>query len=186
MTSETLIKSLSDLISVSLEKWIASHHLSLHSAPLTSALRAPPSKGRRDRYTQNAPHSRPFLWKGLSSVARDGVGSPPYVGNAFPPVLLLFPPLSLPHRGRLTIREYRHLKCGEAATFIPHFSLKPSKNADRKSRSAFFFFLFLLLSISRQYSAHRQRILFPVLRTSWRVRSGDQKRCHSLWLPGLL
>ena len=185
MTREILIKSLSDLISVSLEKWIASHHLSLRSAPLTSALRAPPSKGRRDRYTQNAPHSRPFLWKGLPGVARRG-WLPPYFGNAFSPISLLFPPLSLPHRGRLTIREYRHLKCGEAATFIPHFSLKPSKNADRKSRSAFFFFLFLLLSISRQCSAHRQRILFPVLRTSWRVRSGDQKQCHSLWLPGLL
>ena len=84
MTRETRIQSLSDLISVSLEKWIASHHLSLRSAPLTSALRAPPSKGRRDRYTQNAPHSRPFLWKGLPGVARRG-WLPPYVGNAFPP-----------------------------------------------------------------------------------------------------
>ena len=61
------------------------HHLSF--IPLcapTSALRAPPSKGRRDRYTQNAPHSSPFLWKGLSSEARRG-WLPPYVGNAFPP-----------------------------------------------------------------------------------------------------
>ena len=29
-------------------------------------------KGRKDRYTQNAPHSRPFLWKGLPGVARRG------------------------------------------------------------------------------------------------------------------
>ena len=49
------------------------HHLSfMPPAPPTSALRAPPSKGRRDRYTRNAPHSRPFLWKGLSSEARRG------------------------------------------------------------------------------------------------------------------
>ena len=101
MTRETLIKSLSDLISVSLEKWIASHHLSLRSAPLTSALRAPPSKGRRDRYTQNAPHSRPFLWKGLSGAARRG-WLPPVCWKCVSPVSLLFPPLSLPHRGRGT------------------------------------------------------------------------------------
>ena len=91
MTRETLIQSLSDLISVSLEKWIASHHLSLHSAPLTSALRAPPSKGRRDRYTQNAPHSSPFLWKGLSSVARRG-WLPRMLEMRFP--ISLSPPLS--------------------------------------------------------------------------------------------
>ena len=48
------------------------HHLSRHSAPPTSALWAPPSKGRRDRYTRNGPHSRPFLWKGLSGAARRG------------------------------------------------------------------------------------------------------------------
>ena len=60
------------------------HPLSCRSAPPTSALRAPPSKGRRDRYTRNAPHSRPFLWKGLSSVARRG-WLPTYVGNVFPP-----------------------------------------------------------------------------------------------------
>ena len=91
MTSEALIQSLSDLISVSLEKWIASHHLSLRSASLTSALRAPPSKGRRDRYTQNAPHSRPFLWKGLSSVARRG-WLPRMLEMRFP--ISLSPPLS--------------------------------------------------------------------------------------------
>ncbi len=101
MTREILIKSLSDLINVSLEKWIASHHLSLRSAPLTSALRAPPSKGRRDRYTQNAPHSRPFLWKGLPGAARRG-WLPPVFWKCVSPVSLLFPPLSLPYRGRGT------------------------------------------------------------------------------------
>ena len=68
------------------------HHLSLRSAPPTSALRAPPSKGRMDRYTQNAPHSRPFLWKGLSSEARRG-WLPPYVEKCVSPVSLS-PPLS--------------------------------------------------------------------------------------------
>ena len=92
------------------------HHLSLRSAPPTSALRAPPSKGRRDRYTQNALHSRPFLWKGLSSKARQG-WLPPVCWKCVSPVSLS-PPLSgialyknrrgaslhlsLPHRGRGT------------------------------------------------------------------------------------
>ena len=57
----------------------------------TSALRAPPSKGRRGRYTQNAPHSRPFLWKGLSSVARRG-WLPRMLEMRFP--ISLSPPLS--------------------------------------------------------------------------------------------
>ena len=67
------------------------HPLSCRSAPPTSALRAPPSKGRRDRYTRNAPHSRPFLWKGLSSVARRG-WLPRMLEMRFP--ISLSPPLS--------------------------------------------------------------------------------------------
>ena len=87
------------------------HHLSF--IPLcapTSALRAPPSKGRRDRYTQNAPHSRPFLWKGLSSVARRG-WLPRMLKMRFPRIAI---PTTFGHRP-IYIR-------GEAATFIPNFS----------------------------------------------------------------
>ena len=43
-----------------------------------------------------------------------------------------YPPLrgTFPSRGRLTIREYRQLKYGEAATSIPHFPYGLSTKKD--------------------------------------------------------
>ena len=97
------------------------HHLSfMPPVPPTSALRAPPSKGRRDRYTRNAPHSRPFLWKGLPGVARRGwlprmlkmrfpVSLSPLLSGIAPYIFAAKPPPSflIPHSSKAFIHNQR-------------------------------------------------------------------------------
>ena len=115
-----------------------SHSLSFHhvegcpfGADLSSAFGAPLLQGATQQSCKNADPSQGLLPHiVISSEARNLCHSRSRT-HAFPQVprtspfshLSFIPPVpypplrgTFPSRGRLTIREYRHLKCGEAAT----------------------------------------------------------------------